>query len=120
VLYNDRPGPETLSGRLFYYSTMATASVKLKEKSKERLDRLQARLTLLGHPLTKEELLDLAVAMAAERPAEVIARLGGGSPALDEADIQKALQKVLSTSGHWGRTSWRDLDRLAYGKAKSR
>jgi len=99
---------------------MAKASVRLRRSSKESLDRLHAALALLGRTLTKQELLDLVLAMAAERPSEVLARIGGNNPSPAEADVAKALKKALSDSDHWGRTSWKDLDELAYGKAKAR
>ena len=95
---------------------MATTSVKLTEGAKERLDKLQARLTLLGYKLTKEQILDLLIETGSEKPAELIARAQGvRRPVPDEV-----IREVVDSAEHWGRTSWRDIDRLAYGRTKSR
>jgi|SRR3990172_924665 hypothetical protein len=92
---------------------MATTSVKLSESSKERLDRLQARLTLLGHKLTKEQILELMIETASERPGDLIGRAVGVRRAMPEEEIESLIEALVED---WGvRTSWKDIDRILYG-----
>jgi len=92
---------------------MATTSVKLSEAAKEKLDRLQARLMLLGHKLTKEQILELMVETASERPGDLIGRAVGILRPLPEEEIESIIEAHVED---WGvRTSWKDIDRVLYG-----
>ena len=92
---------------------MATTSVKLSEAAKERLDRLQAKLTLLGHKFTKEQILELMIETASERPGDLIGRAVGIRRPLPEEEIESLIEAIVED---WGvSTSWKDIDRRVYG-----
>ena len=91
---------------------MATTSVKLSEASKEGLDRLQARLTLMGYKLTKEEVLEALIRAGSEKPAAVIEQLYGARFPIPE----KQVQAMVDSAEDWGPSSWRDIDRILYGR----
>ena len=92
---------------------MATTSENLSEAAKERLDRLQAKLTLLGHKFTKEQILELMIETASERPGDLIGRAVGIRRPLPEEEIESLIEAIVED---WGvSTSWKDIDRLVYG-----
>jgi len=97
---------------------VATTSVKLTERGKGTLDRLQARLTLLGHKLTKEQVLELSLEAASKSPGDLIARLRGARYPVPA--WQAVLRDVVASAEDWGATSWRDIDRLVYGGRRKR
>lgn len=90
---------------------MASTSVKLTERGKQGLDRLQARLTLLGYRFTKDQILELLIEGGSERPGDLIARAQGIRYPLPE----KVIQELVGSAEDWGPSSWRDIDRLLYG-----
>ena len=90
---------------------MAATSVKLTERGKEGLDKLQARLTLLGHKFTKEQILELLIETGSAKPGDLIARAQGIRYPIPE----KVIQEMIDSAEDWGPTSWRDIDRLVYG-----
>jgi len=92
---------------------MTVTSVKLSDRGKGTLDRLQARLTLLGHPLTKERVLELSLEAASESPGELVGRLKGARYPVP--GWEKLLRDVVASAEDWGTTSWRDIDHLVYG-----
>jgi|SRR3990170_3195367 len=92
---------------------MAATSVKLTERGKGTLDKLQARLTLLGYKLTKEQVLELSLDAASESPGDLIARLKGARYPVP--GWEKVHREVVASAEDWGTTSWRDVDRLVYG-----
>lgn len=92
---------------------MASTTVKLTSRGKERLDALQAKLTLLGYRFTKEQILDLVIEAGSESPGDVIARHQGAR--LPLPDWEKVYREVVESAEDWGKTSWRDIDRLVYG-----
>ncbi len=91
---------------------MAT-TVKLTERGKGTLDKLQARLILLGYKLTKEQVLELSLEAASDSAGDLIARLKRARYPVP--GWQKVHREVLDTAEDWGITSWRDIDRLVYG-----
>jgi len=97
---------------------MAATSVKLTERGKGTLDKLQARLTLLGHRLTKEQVLELSLDAASDSPGDLIARLMGARYPVP--GWQKVLREVTASAEDWGATSWRDIDRLVYEGRRKR
>lgn len=92
---------------------MAATSVKLSEKGKEGLDRLQARLILLGHRLTKEQILELLIEGASRTPGDLIARSEGVQYPIP--NWEAIFRELVDSAEDWGQTSWRDIDRLVYG-----
>ncbi len=90
---------------------MASTSVKLTERGKEGLDKLQARLTLLGYRLTKDQILELLIEAGSEKPGDLIARAQGIRYPIPE----KVIQGMIDSAEDWGPSSWRDIDRLLYG-----
>ncbi|OGS51227.1 MAG: hypothetical protein A3K65_01220 [Euryarchaeota archaeon RBG_16_68_12] len=91
----------------------ATTSVKLTDKGKGRLDRLQAKLTLLGYKFTKEEILELALEAASESPGDIIARSQGVRHPIP--GWERVYREIVESAEDWGPTSWRDIDRILYG-----
>lgn len=92
---------------------MATTSVKLTEEGKNRLDRLQAKLLLLGYKFTKERVLDLLIQTGSEKPADLIGKAHGVR--FPVPGWEKLFRDVVESAEDWGPTSWRDIDRLVYG-----
>ena len=92
---------------------MAATSVKLTHKGKGRLDRLQAKLTLLGYKFTKEQVLEFALEAASESPGDIIARSQGVRYPFPGSE--KVYREIVGSAEDWGPTSWRDIDRLLYG-----
>jgi len=92
---------------------MATTSVKLTEKGKENLDKLQAKLTLLGRRLTKEQILELVIETASRAPGDLIAWSEGIRYPIP--NWKAVFRELVDSAEDWGPTSWRDIDRLVYG-----
>lgn len=93
-------------------SHVATTSVKLSVQAKERLDRLQARLVLLGYRFTKAKLLELLIDAGSEKPVAIIERAMGARFPIPEEEIQR----IIDSAEDMGPTSWRDIDPLLYGR----
>lgn len=91
---------------------MAATSVKLTERGKEGLDKLQAKLTLLGYKFTKAQIFDVLIRAGSEKSGDLIARAHGVRFPIPE----KVIQEMIDSVENWGRTSWRDIDRLVYGR----
>ena len=98
--------------REFYSKLVAATSVKLTEAGKERLDKFHAKLTLLGYRFTKEEILELIIDAASESPGDLIARSEGLRAPIPH--WEQVFRQVVESAEDWGRTSWRDIDRLVY------
>jgi len=97
---------------------VATTSVKLTAAGKEDLDRLQARLLLLGHKMTKEEVLELSLRSASKKVGDLLAEREGDFPELTDVQVRKIMREVVDSAESWGKTSWRDIDAIAYGWRK--
>ena len=97
---------------------MQTTSVKRTVRSKRTLDRLRARLILLGYKLTKEQVLALSREAASESAGDLVARLKGAHYPVPA--WEGILLEVAASAGDWGVTTWRDIDRLAYGGRRER
>lgn len=93
--------------------SVASTTVKLTQAGKDRLDKLQAKLTLLGHRFTKEQILELILDAASEAPGDLIARAQGARYPVP--DGERLFRQIVNSAEDWGRTSWRDIDRLVYG-----
>jgi len=95
-----------------------STSVKLDQQDKEKLDKLQALVTLKrGKKVTQQELLSTLITDAFERGDELLEKvLKKGIPLSDEE-----YGKILSLVDDWGvETRWEDIDRTLYGAPKRR
>jgi hypothetical protein len=88
-----------------------STSVKLAEDDKERLEKLQALVTLkLGEKMTQQELLARLIQDALTRGDEFIDSVKPNVPMNDEE-----FGKVLSLSEDWGvETSSEEIDKVLY------
>ena len=95
-----------------YYSTGMATSVKLSERDKKELDRLQAKLTMqTGEKRTQQEILAALIAKALDDETVLDAIAPVWRPLTDPE-----FQKVLSMTSDWGvATRWQDMDRQLYG-----
>lgn len=99
---------------------MASTSVKLTENGKGELDRLQARLTLLGRKLTKEQVLEFALRAVSRRPGDLIVEAEGGLLALSPEDAAREARRAVGRAEDWHPTSWREIDEAVYGGRRQR
>lgn len=97
---------------------MATTTVKLTKRGKEILDKLQARLVLLGYRYTKEEILELVLETGSKKPGDLIARAEGIQ--LPIPNWEQVFEEVVASAEDWGPTSWRDIDPILYGGKRRR
>ncbi len=97
---------------------MATTSVKLTGAGKADLDRLQAKLVLLGYKFTKEQILEFSLRSSSRRLGDLIAEVDGGPVVLSEKEAEKLVRKMARSAEDWGPTSWRDIDAVLYGWKK--
>jgi len=95
-----------------------TTSVKRTARSKGTLYRLRARLILLGYKLTKKQVLALSREAASESAGDLVARLKGAHYPVPR--WEGILREVAASAEDWGVTTWRDIDRLAYGGRRER
>ncbi len=93
-----------------------STSVKLDEKDKRKLDKLQALLTLSsGRKLTQQELLSALIREALAKSDEMAEAVSG--PRLPVED--EAFGRVRSLATDWGvETRSQELDKFLYGKRK--
>ena len=89
-----------------------TTSVKLDERDKKRLDRLQARLTMeSGEKHTQQEILAALISKGLE-DGGLLDSLARKWRPLTDAEYSAA----LSLTGDWGVTTRsQDIDRVLYG-----
>jgi len=94
-----------------------STSVKIDREDKERLERLQALITLrIGRRMTQQEILSKLIRDAYERGEEFIEDLFGGCTKLSDEEFER----VLSLIEDWGvETSWEDIDRVLYGEEEA-
>ena len=89
-----------------------TTSVKIGEKTKDRLETLQAEIKLeTGRKVTQQELLDRIVAREFESKDELIDSFHNGWGGLDGVEIER----WLSGTSDWGvETTEAEIDRILY------
>jgi hypothetical protein len=94
-----------------------STSVKLAEDDKEKLEKLQALVTLkLGEKMTQQELLARLIQDALTRGDEFIESVKPSVPMGDEE-----FGKVLSLLENWGvETRWEEIDQVIYSGKKSK
>ena len=92
---------------------MAKSIVRLSEAGKDRLNELQAKLTLLGYRFSKERTLELILESASESPGDLIARSEGLRVPIPQ--WEQVFRDLMESVEDWGPTSWRDIDRLVCG-----
>ena len=91
---------------------MAT-SVKVDERTKDKLEELQAEIRLdTGRTVTQQALLDRVVAREFESKAALIDSFREDWDGLSEAEIER----WLSGTGSWGGDDGRDHDDVLYGE----
>ena len=93
---------------------MAT-TVKLSEKAKEKLDRLQAKIFLSSSKnLSKQELLEKIIELSTEEKEKLLAKL---EPEIKFPLKKKEIETVMSSSRDWGvKTKEEDIDKILYGE----
>lgn len=93
-----------------------STSVKLSEEDKEKLEKLQALVTLkAGGKVTQQEILSALIGEALARGDEFLGK--AFKPNIPMPDEE--FKKVLSLTEDWGvETGWKEMDKLLYGAAK--
>lgn len=90
---------------------MAT-SIKVSETSKERLDRIQAKITLTqGRKVSLNDLIDALIRVSLDHEEELLEAAIGASPK-DDGDVDA----LLSMGADWGvETRHDEIDEALYG-----
>jgi hypothetical protein len=95
---------------------MRATSVKLSEEDKEKLEKLQALVTLKASgKMTQQELLSALIREALERSDELIDKM------VRTTISDQGYEKILSLVDDWGvETSWEDVDKILYSQGAMR
>lgn len=90
-----------------------STSVKMSERTKSRLEELQAKIKLeTGEKVTQQRLLDRIVERAIETEAELVDSFRDEGPDLTDEEIER----WLSGTSDWGvETSEEEIDEILYG-----
>jgi len=90
-----------------------STSVKIEEEDKERLEKLQALVTLkAGQKLTQQEILSTLIREAYEKSDELVEKILKASVPMTDQEYER----ILSLVEDWGaETSWEEVDRTLYG-----
>ena len=92
---------------------MPTTTVKVDEADKQKLEKLQALITLKGKKVTQQELLSTLITDAIERSDELVDRVLKDTVPMSNEDFQR----ILSLSEDWGfKSRWQDIDETLYGR----
>ncbi len=93
-----------------------STSVKLSHVDKEKLEKLQALITLkAGEKLTQQELLSTLIGEALCRGDEFVEKFSGSNQPISDEEYQR----VLTLVEDWGiETTWREVDEVLYGSKK--
>jgi len=94
-----------------------STSVKIDREDKERLERLQALITLrMGKRVTQQEILSRLIKEAYDRSEDFIEGLFEEHPKLSDEEFER----VLSLIEDWGvETSWEEIDKVLYGEEEA-
>jgi hypothetical protein len=95
-----------------------STSVKVSRADKAKLDKLQALVTLKSEgKITQQEILSALIEDAIRSGDQFAERV-----VVQDAPIpDEQYEKVLSLVEDWGvETSWKDVDRVLYGRKKRR
>jgi len=95
-----------------------STSVKLDKEDKERLDKLQALVTVkAGKKRTQQEILSTLIGEAYARSDEFVEKLIKADMPMPDGEYEK----ILSLMDDWGvETSWREIDETLYGTKEQR
>ena len=86
-------------------------TVKIDDVDKQKLEKLQALVTLKGKKITQQELLSALISDAIERSDELIDRVAKDTVPMSSEDFRR----ILSVSQDWGiKTKWQDIDEILY------
>jgi len=90
-----------------------STSVKIGEKDKEKLERLQALVTLkVGRKMTQQEILSSLIGEAYAKSGEFVEKMSN----VDTKMSDEEYEKISSLIEDWGvETSWEEIDRILYG-----
>ena len=93
-----------------------SSSIKIKKKDKDKLNKLQAKLTLLlGRKLTQEEIMAHLLKMAERNEKDLLELILGESNPLTDKEIRK----LMELPEDWGvETKEEEIDEILYGKEK--
>jgi len=96
---------------------MAT-SVKLSPADKEKLERVQALVTLkMGRKMTQQELLSAMISEALLRDDEFVKKISKSNLPINDEEFSR----LLSLVEDWGvETRWEEVDQVLYGGKKGR
>jgi hypothetical protein len=93
---------------------MAT-TVKLSEKAKKKLDRLQARIFLASSKnLSKQQLLEKIIELSIEEKEKLLNKL---QSEIEFPLKKKEIETIMSSSKDWGlKTREKEIDKILYGE----
>jgi len=95
-----------------------STSVKIDREDKERLEKLQALVTVkAGKKRTQQEILSALIEEAYARSDEFVEKLVKADVSMPDQDYER----ILSLVEDWGiETSWREVDEILYGTKERR
>jgi len=95
-----------------------STSIKISQRDKEKLDKLQALITLeSGEKVSQQDLMSALLEMAFTRKEEITKRLSEVRIPLTDEEYQRILEYITD----WGiETKSEDIDKYLYGKARKR
>jgi len=90
-----------------------STSVKLSEKDKEKLEKLQALVTLkAGEKVTQQELLSTLIREALAKDDEIVKKMFKTKIPISDQEYER----ILALVEDWGiETSWEEIDQILYG-----
>lgn len=90
-----------------------STSVKIDREDKERLEKLQALVTVkVGRKRTQQEILSALIREAYARSDEFVDKLTKADTPMPDQEYEK----ILSLVEDWGvETSWKYVDEILYG-----
>jgi len=90
-----------------------STSVKIEEEDKEKLEKLQALVTLkVGQKLTQQEILSALIREAYEKSDELVEKMLKANVPMTDQEYER----ILSLVEDWGaETSWEEVDQTLYG-----
>ncbi|MHA1298832.1 MAG: hypothetical protein ACTSO9_05250 [Candidatus Helarchaeota archaeon] len=93
-----------------------SSSIKIKKEDKEKLNRIQAKLTLLlGKKLTQEDIISRLLDLVENKEKNLLEQIFNEYRPF----TSKEIQKLLALSEDWGvKTKEDDIDRILYGMNK--
>lgn len=95
-----------------------STSVKLSEKDKEKLEKLQALVTLkAGEKVTQQELLSTLIREALAKDDEFVKKMVKTNIPMSDQEYER----ILTLVEDWGvETSWEEIDQTLYGSETKR